>query len=1211
MRAFRKPFVMGQHLVLLLCAVIFSFCCFSAGAQDYRASVTGSIADPSGATVAGAKVTLHNQATGVDTTTKSDGAGDYVLNYIDPGTYLLSVDAAGFQHWEMRDLRLDTAQEVKVNVSLKLSNTASNVTVVSGGTLLETANADVTQLFDSKDISELPIADGNPTMLLQTIGGSVWTGNPIYSRVFDNGAVTSFRVNGVVGASMFYLNGVPDNGVDSSYSAQSMAFMPPVDAVSQVRVSSSWYNATDGMSAAANVNFNTKSGGNTPHGSLYEYLENEALNSSTWLANHLDEARPEQRSNHFGGTIGGPVWIPHFYDGRNKTFFFFLSDNVLDYFPEPTTFVVPTAAMRKGDLSAICTAGFNSDGVCNDLNQQVYNPFSATATTGGHVTRQPFPNNQIPSNLINPITAKILSYYPQPNIPGVSADGSPNYYSPDAQTDTYHALLLRLDHYIGSNQHLAGDYFWSHRVNGIDRWTGVVNGLNPAASFYEIFNHGFGITDTVTLSPTTVLDARIGFNRYEQATYPGTLGLDLSSLGFPSSVISQFNGQSYLPPFASSDMATLNSETISARPGNEYSWAAALTRSIGSHLLKFGYEGMLYRINSIAPGDNLGTYTFDGNYATQTDSSATEFGTGMTDFLVGQPTSGSISVNASYAEQIPYHSAFIQDEWKITPKVTITAGLRYEFEGAPTERYNRNTRGFDLTSANPVQAGAAAAWAADFPSGLNVGSGLPVKTNFSALGGYTWADSQHRGFFDPDYKVFMPRLGLAYAVLNGTVLRGGVGIYKSPWVTELNGYPGGNQTGFSQTTTLVPTTNNGLTFVANIDNPFPNGVAAPTGSSLGLYQNLGQSASFFPLKPPTEYAAHWTAEVQQSLPAKWVLDLLYLGSKGWHMTNTSNLPDAVPQAYFSTMQTRDTTLIDELTKSVPNPFKGLMGPTSVNSTALNTGKTTTVYQLLRPMPQFTAVSETVFNYSFNYQSLQVRIARRFSKGYSFNAIYTRSKAIQRYGFNNDFQVLPNRSLSGDDFPNRLTATFVAELPFGRGRTWLHSLPGWEDAILGGWQASGIYQGQSGAPVDFGNVYFSGDPYKLHFHYKNSLVGTGTPMIDTSGFYIPTAPGGGPWSSPAAMRADSRISLEYNIPYFPYNMGNTRTPVQDNIDLGVKKKFRASDRVSFETAATFLNAFNHPWWTNPYTTPSQATFGTLDGNQKNTPRYIELNGRVTF
>ena len=1220
MRLKRQQWIVSQAMFrnasravcMLACAVIFVVGWVSASAQDYRAGVTGSVVDAQGASVIGAKVVLHNEGTGVDTSTASDKAGSYVLNFVDPGDYLLSVEAPGFQRWEMRNLRLDTAQQVKVNVSLKVSEASASVTVVSSNTILETADANVTQLFDTRDLRDLPIPDGDPAMLLQLMGGSVWWGNRTVTRLADNGAITEFYANGFPGPSMFYLNGIPDNGVIGGN--QGMAFIPPTDATDQVKIQSTWYNAADGFTGGASVNFNTKSGANTPHGSVYEYFGNEALNARTWTERHLDDRISEFRTNHFGGTFGGPVIIPHLYNGRNKTFFFVFSDHIRDYDPNPTEYVVPTQKMRTGDLSEICTAGFNASEVCNNISQQIYNPFSATATSGGHVTRQPFLNNKVSSTLINPITSKYLSYYPLPNIPGVAADGSANFFSENVQVVDYDSFLVRLDHYIGSKQHLAGDYFVSHRSDLYNTWPGAQNGISQSAGTSHNINHGFGITDTITLSPSTVLDARLGFNRFEIVYTSNTAGFDLGSMGFPDSVIHQFSGTTYFPRFTSTGLSSIGGPAIHANPSNEYSAAATLIKSIGSHLVKFGYAGMLYRTNYASPGNNLGTYAFNGNYAAKTDTSADIYGTGMVDMLVGQPTGGSIDVAASYANQVLYHGAFIQDEWKVNPKLTISAGLRYEFEGAPTERFNRNTRGFDLTSPNPVQASAQAAWTADFPAGLSVGPGLPVKTSFSALGGYTYTSSKQRSFFNPDHKVFMPRIGVAYSPQSSTVLRGGVGLYKSPLVSALGNAPGSNQTGFSQTTTLVPTLDNGLTFVANINNPFPNGVVAPAGSSLGLSQGLGSSVSFFPLNPPTSYVMHWSAEVQQLLPGKWLMDLVYLGSKGWHLPNSannSNLPDAVPEIYFSTMKSRDTTRIGQLTTTVKNPFQGTMGPKSVNSTALNTGSTTTVYQLLRPMPQFTAVSTTPFNSTIDYNSLQVRLLRRFAHGYSFNAIYTWSKTMQRINFLNDFQAIPTRSLAGYDAPHHLVATFVAELPFGRGRRWMNSLPGWADSVLGGWQTSGMYQVQDGEPLNFGNVYYSKDPSHLHFHYNSSLVGTGTPMLDTSGFYFPTDANGNAWTSATAQRADSRISLSYNIPYFPRSMGNTRGPGYDNIDLAARKKFRITERVSANLDVDLMNALNHPWFSNPVLTPSTATFGTLSGVQQNNSRAIRLVARISF
>src|SRR5207248_418729 len=248
----------------------------------------------------------------------------------------------------------------------------------------------------------------------------------------------------------------------------------------------------------------------------------------------------------------------------------------------------------------------------------------------------------------------------------------------------------------------------------------------------------------------------------------------------------------------------------------------------------------------------------------------------------------------------------------------------------------------------------------------------------------------------------------------------------------------------------------------------------------------------------------------------------------------------------------------------------------------------------------------------NYFSTSlIRGTHRFAKGYSLNAVYTWSKLLERFGFDNDFQIIPNKQLSGNDIPHRVAVTFIGEAPFGRGRHWGSKMPGWLDAIMGGWQGQAVYQAQSGSPIDFGNRAFFGDFKSLHFKYDHNLVGSGIPMIDVSGFYLPTDPSGNPWSSPTAQRADQRIQLVNNIRYFPHNMSNTRTPPQNNIDLSVMKKFRAGERYSLELRGEFFNAFNHPWWTNPFTNPQQANFGTLDGNQRNLPRNVQLALKLLF
>lgn len=1197
----------------LLCCLLFAMLACTTGmlAQDFRGSITGTVTDSTGAVVPGAKVTLTNTETGVASAAASNGSGSYAYLYVVPGNYRLQVESAGFAKWERKAVELHVNEQLKINAELRVGNGAEMVTVEATAPVLEAANADVGQLYESKDIEELPLPDGNAITMARLTSGAVLTGDPKFTRPFDNSAISSVRVNGAEGGNSFSLNGIPNNGLQIDNGNSVVAYVPPADAVKEFKMSTSWFSAAQGNSASSNINLDTKSGTNQFHGSAYEYFQNEALDATPWLVNHSGQKKSVTRSNHFGGTFGGPVLIPHVYDGHQKTFFFVMAEGVLDKFPEPGTRLVPTAKMRNGDLSEFCTSGFNSSGLCINGNQQMYNPFTAVSNgSGGKVLRQPFLYNKIPINLLNPITQKYLEYYPLPNITtdDITKD---NYFSSNPRTDSFHSWMARVDHVLTSRQRLAFNYFtnWRQEARGV--WTGTMNGINPVGNHLTFINHGVGITDTITLSTTTLLDIKLGFNRFEDSRIAASKGYNPAQLGFSSSVTSLFRGVSYLPRFDIADFDNLSQQQPQIAASNYYSLAPTITKMMGSHILSVGYDGRMYRFNWNSSGNGMGQYSFDGDYARKTEGGTKQFGMGMVDFLVGQPTSGSIDRNSSRANQSFYHSAFVQDDWKVTRKLTLNLGIRYEYEGAPNERYNRNVRGFDFTTPAPFQAAAQAAFAQMYPNGLSV-LGHSAITAINAVGSYNWANDKNRGLWNPNPWNFMPRFGAAYAVDDKTVVRLGWAIYSLPFVSHYSGVAGNNQAGFSQSTPLNPSNDNGLTFLANLENPFPYGVMDPAGSSRGAYQNAGGNVSFFfPTDVKTPHVQRWSFEVQRSLPGNWTIDAIYNGSHGTNLDRSSWIFDTVSSEYYSTLPTRDQATYDALTKKVPNPFKGLFGTAAQNSTSLNTASTIAAYQLLRPYPQFTGINSVLFNGSSHYEGAQLKVTHRFKKGYSVNGIYTWSKLLERYGFSNEFQYLPNKQLSGADIPHRVVVTFIGEVPFGRGRRWGRNLPGYLEAIAGGWQMQGVYQAQSGDPIDFGNRAYFGDPKKLKFDYKKELVGTGTPLIDVSGFYLPTDANGNPWSSASAMRTDPRISLTYNVRNFPTNMGNTRNPGQNNVDLSVTKKFRLREGMTLETRGEFLNAFNHPWWTDPYTDPTKATFGTLDGNQRNLPRNIQITMRLVF
>jgi hypothetical protein len=535
----------------------------------------------------------------------------------------------------------------------------------------------------------------------------------------------------------------------------------------------------------------------------------------------------------------------------------------------------------------------------------------------------------------------------------------------------------------------------------------------------------------------------------------------------------------------------------------------------------------------------------------------------------------------------------------VNQKLTLNLGLRYELEGATTERFNRNIRGFDATLSSPIEAAAKAAYAANpIPE-------IPVAS-FNVKGGLLFADDTNRGFWKSDKNNFQPRIGFAYLLNEKTVVRGGFGLYMVPFVID-----GVNQTGFSQSTSIVPTLNAGLTFApacatcGNLFNPFPTGVIEPPGASLGIGTFLGRGISFIPLDRVNGLTQRWELSVQRELPGNWLVEASYIGNRAYDLTTSTNILNTIPRQYLSTSPVRDTTTINFLSANLPNnPFRNLIPGQGLN------GSTVTRAQLLRPFPQFTSIGTQRFDGEAIYHAGQFRVERRFSSGFTLLTNYTWSKVIEEVSFLNESDTDYERRIGSDDIPHRVVVSGIWELPFGRGRNWGAEWHGLIDAFVGGWQVQGIYQWQSGRPIDLGdrNVFFSGDPSRLRAEITGDTV-NGT--FDTSGFYFTDAAvQTNGVIDPAKQRADQRIRLANNIRTFPSRLPGFRRQPLNLWDLSLIKNFSIKERVKIQLRGEFLNAFNHPQFGDPNTDPTSSDFGKVT-SQSNLPRNVQLGLKVVF
>jgi hypothetical protein len=916
------------------------------------------------------------------------------------------------------------------------------------------------------------------------------------------------------------------------------------------------------------------------------------------------------------------VFGPLGYDGRNRSFFFFAYEGLKDVFPEPGQFTVPTLAQRGGNFAALLgapiTTTITADGNCAGargatvtvtnrdgtpaLAGQIYNPATAQRVTrcnplSGRVEtrieRLPFAGNIIPTNLISAVARNYLNYYPLPNQPGDS-QGRNNFISGNPRTDDFHSESFRFDQTVSEKQRFFIRYTHNNRKEARGNWAGEVNGIRPIGNFLFRINDGGTFDHVYIFSPTTTLNTRVGFSRFNEPNVRQHEGaVSPASLGFSAQTAAFFGDVQYLPRFEIGGFSVIGEGLGGVTTHNIYSFQPTLTHIVGSHSLRAGYDFRSYRENGFGPGHAAGRYDFGTDFTRGPldNSPSAPIGQQLAAFMLGQPTGGFIDRNAARSNQTLYHGMFFHDDWKVTGRLTLNLGLRYEYEGATTERYNRNIAGFDAAAASPIEAAAKAAYAA---------SPIPEvpAANFNVKGGLLFANDGRRSFWDADKNNLQPRIGVAFKLNDKTVLRGGWGIFTVPFVIA-----GVQQPGFTQATNLVPTLDAGLTFVANLANPFPTGVAEPPGASQGLATFLGRDIEFWPRDVNNTQAQRWEFSVQRELPGSWLLELSYVGNRGYDGVTTTDILNAVPRQYLSTSPVRDNAVISFLSANVTNPFRNLVPGTGLN------GSVTSRAQLLRPLPHFGRV-RTIRNDAYSdYHGGQARLEKRFTGGYTLLSSYTWSKFLEAGSFLNEVDTEFERRLAEADAPHRVVVSGIWELPFGRGRRWGKDWNRAADLVVGGWQVQGIWQWQSGRPLTLGNVYYSGDLSKLKTKVTSKTV-DGT-VFDTSGFYFTDAAvQTNGVVDPVKQRNDARIQLANNIRTLPSRFSGFRGDAQNLWDLSVSKNFAFTETIRLQLRGEFLNAFNTPIFDNPNLDPRNSNFGRVT-QQANLPRNVQIGLKLIF
>ncbi len=1159
-------------------SILLTIC--SAFAQDPRGTLTGRVSDATGAQIprAAVRATLLSSGTKVSATTNEQGA--YEIPFLLPGTYKLDVELAGFKRWTRTNIELRMEGRLQLDAQLELGTVDQSMEVTAEAPLLEATNANVTQVVDSKQISEMPLRGASISSLFATTPGVV-VDVLQYDGPWNIAQNSSFGVGGMgasSGGTNYSLDGISNN----SYGGQT-AFVPPSDMVQEIRVSTNSYDASAGHSMGGGINISLKSGTNTYHGSVSALGMAGPLITRNFFVNKfifdpttgpitdqkIHDNTPAVRWLRYSAVIGGPLVIPKVYDGHNKTFWIFGMQIHNRQRPISGTYSVPTPANRAGDFSALLAIG---------AQYQIYDPATATPTSATRYNRSPFPGNIVPASRINATGRMVAGLYPAANSPG-SADGTSNYFRTRPETQNLYQPEGRLDHYFSEKHRMFARYTRSDFYGHFDQ---LIPGSDVRGRRRERPHRGVAVDNVFVLGSGMVLDVRYGFTWFKEFENYDNSGYDLTKFNLPKSFLSQLdpNGIAFPEIFVTNVLA-LGQLGGFAQIYYSHNLLTSLNWVRGNHSFKSGFDGSLLYDNSVTYGNVSPHYDFANGWTVgPVDNSAAGpgFGQATAALLLGQQTGGYSDINSSRADLSKLYAGYLQDDWRISRTLTLNLGIRYEYESPVTERFNRSARDFNFAVTNPIQAQAQAKYAKN---------PIPQVATLLTPGGVTFAGvgENPRTFYDPNRLAFMPRVGIAWRFHPRMVMRTGYGIFFQPMGSDFNS---AQQPGFSQRTSMTPSLDGGLTFTANINNPFPDGLALPAGSSGGLLTYLGRAPGFFPASTRRAYNQRWSYNIQIEPMRQMVVEFGYIGSKAVALGATTDF-NPVPRSYLSTLPTRDATVINLLTANVPNPFIGIDGfQGSSYYTSVNLQR----QQLLKQYPQFTGLTASLPSGMSWYNAFTASVQRRFRRGLQFNSAFTHSRTMQALAYLNPTDSAPEHVVAALDRPNRITASVIYELPFGRGKAIGGSLPAFVNQIIGGWQTQTMVQNQSGPGLTFGNMLLVGNITDIPLASDQRTIQH--------------------WFNTAAFNTVSAQQLANNVRTFPSRISGARAAGISTVDVSMFKTFNVREWFRVQLRCEAEGVANHPNFAAPNTAPANANFGQITATQTGQEeRRVSLGLKILF
>lgn len=1115
-------------------------------AQTSTGSLLGTVKDADGAVLPGVAVVAVNTGTNARSETTTDTNGAYIISNLPPGRYRLEVALQGFKQFVQEGIVLQVQQQALVDVALQVGVINETVSVVANASVLDATTSAVGKVVDNARIQALPLNTRNIYSLIYLTPG-------VQGSIGNSHNQVGYSINGVRGGLMETLV----DGVSAAFPTvngfHGVSVFPSVDAVQEFKVQAGSYSAEYGRSLAGVLNLVYKSGTNQVHGSAFEFYRNSAFDANTYFGEQRGVPLADFDRSQFGGMTGGPIQT-------DRTFFMVSYEGLRQNSFRETTLTVPTALQRQGDFSQ--TRGANGQPIL------IYDPLTTRANPSGTGNvRDAFPGNQIPRDRMDPVALNVLRYYPEPNQPGDPVTGANNFYasgSAQVKTDNFD---VRIDRNLGESRRVFGRYSYRRSYDAPPQLFPGDTGVSEGRINLNDWGTNVVLDYSDQVLGQNLINVRLGFARNRFLYENQALGFSPTSLGLPADIEANADRPMF-PQFTVSDVAQLGGGDHRQSGFNNYTLAGNLSRAAGRHFLKIGYEGRMYRIN-VWEARAAGQFNFTRLFTQGPNPLAASAlgGHGFASFLLGAGNSGLLYQNwKNVAAQSFYHAVYLQDDWRIGEKLTINAGIRYDFDVPRTERYDRMSW-FDPDVQSPL--------ASVVPGMGNLRGGLE----------FVGVDGNPRSQFDGDWDNIAPRLGAAYQLNSKTVIRGAFGRFYGPSTLAAQGTVG--PYGFRVETPWLATIDQ-LTPLNYLRNPFPQGFRPVPGASDGLLTALGSRVEA-PLRDTTvPNIWQFNVTVQRELPGNILVEAAYVGNRGRELSLGGEGGYTINQ-----LDPQYMALGAALNQQVTNPFFGYVatGPLSLPTVARG--------QLLRPYPQFGEVIPLFYpGAESSYDAFQMTVKRNFAGGLGFEGNYVASKSMDwGTSYQDSYDTASANALSSVHVPYRLVLSTIYQLPIGRDRAIGRNMSPVLNAIVGDWQVNGIWTLQAGPTLSIGvsnTAGVFGQAQRANWNGQDPTI-DGAAEDKLARWFDPSV-----FSQPA-----------------PFTFGNAleripglRAHHLSSLDFSVFKEVRPTAALRLQVRIEEFNLLNYTQFGSPNTTVNNASIGQVT-TQANSPRQMQFGVKMLW